>query len=155
MLGVLAVLVAVSGALWWSAEHGAVRRVDSACGTWLTHRDALRNALSQTDEAVGRAREARAPRVGDYFNDEERTRGDIGGWLTVGPGVLASLRHDRGASSFERDAARAFDASDDGLVELERLIDDERPSSVASWLPELQARFQMIDDSCLYAARAD
>lgn len=139
---------------WWWVSDADVRRVDGACDTWLHHRDALRAVVSETDEAVGRARAADAARAGGYFNDLDRTRTAITAWHERSPEVVSSLDDSDEASGLERGAVSTLGFIDEGLVELERLIETARPSDVAVWLPEVAGRFQILDDICLTAARS-
>lgn len=55
---VLVVALVIAAAGWYT--HSDERRVDAACGTYLQHRGLLRAALSETDEANGRAVHAKA-----------------------------------------------------------------------------------------------
>jgi hypothetical protein len=156
VVGVAAVLVIalVTAATWWF-KHADERRVNAACETYLQQRELLRSALSETDEANERAVAAKAGRPEDqYFNDADKVRSWIDQWLSESPGVIDSLDHDKDASSLDRDAVRSLTFVEEGFAELESLIEKSKPSEVADWLPEVGARMQIFDDTCLYAARS-
>ena len=71
----------------------------------------------------------------------------------MSPGVRRALDEDDDTGSLERGAVSAFRYAEEGVAELLDLIEHERPGFVADWLPELEARFQNVDDVCLSAAR--
>ena len=154
VVAVAAVIVLVTAAAWWFT-HADERRVNAACGTYLQHRGLLRAALSETDEATERAVAARADRVDDqYFNDADQARSWVDGWLRESPGVIDSLDHDKDASRLDRGATQSLTHVEQGFVELQSLIAKTEPNEVAGWLPEMNARMQNVDDTCLWAARS-
>ncbi|MDP3894385.1 hypothetical protein [Nocardioides sp.] len=144
-------MVAISA--WWWLQSADVRRVDAACDTWLEHRESLRTAISETDEAVGRAEADGADNIPDYFNDFDSTHATLDQWRSIGAGVHDGLDGSGDASRLERGAERAFHHARSGVVSLEELIEFGSPDEVEDWLPELAWRFQSVDDSCLAAAR--
>lgn len=149
---VTAVVSALAGT--WLISRGDERRVNAACDTYLTYRADLRTTTSETLEAMERAHDANADRVGDeYFNDAEAVRSWIDRWVEESPRVVKSLNHDEGASGLERGTIRALTQVEQGLVELKSLLESAGPLVVADWLPELEARMQGVDDNCLAAAR--
>jgi hypothetical protein len=149
-----AVLALVIAATWWYTRSDE-RRVNAACDSYLKHRWLLRGALSETDEAIERAVDAKAGITEDqYFNDADKVRSWIDQWLRESPGVIDSLDHDKDASRLDRGAVHYLTAVEQGLVELESLIERSEPSEVADWLPEAGARMQGMDDTCLFAARS-
>jgi hypothetical protein len=147
----LLVLVVAAGLLWMRGADE--RRVNDACGTWLEHRGNLRWVLSETDEAVGRAKAHGDKHARSQFNDVDRVLASIAGWQTVGPRVRHDLDGSKDASDLERGADSAFGFVDEGLGELRNLIEYGSPSELMFWLPEMSARFQNVDDVCLAAAR--
>jgi hypothetical protein len=149
-VAVLGLLLAVT--TWW-IRGADVRRVNDACDTWLEHRGSLRSLVSETEEAVERALEERARRTTPHFNDYDDVAASFESWQAAGPGVIDSLEDGDDASSLERGAVFGFTATGEGLVELRRLIEQEEPQWVASWISEIEARFQLVDDTCLSAAR--
>lgn len=149
-----AVLLPIAVSVWWRTGADE-RRVDASCDTWLEHRESLRTAVSETDEAIGRAAADHASRIGDYYNDVDTTRAAIESWRAESPGVLDALDHDRDASRLERGAVSSLEEVESGVAELDDLIEAGRPREVALWLPELDARFQIVDDVCLAAARGN
>ena len=151
-LALAVVLLAVLASAWWVRGAGE-RRVDDACDTWLLHRDSLRTAVSESKEAVGRARDESASELPPHFNNADQTLADLRQWLAVSPGVRRTLDADDDASNLEEGAATAFRFAEDGVAELLRLIEHEGPGWVADWLPAVEASFQNVDDVCLSAAR--
>lgn len=148
------VVVLVAAATWWFT-HADERRVNAACDTYLKQRGLLRAALSETEEATGRAVDAKADRVEDqYFNDADEVRSWIHQWLGESPGVIDSLDHDKDASQLDRGAIQALTFVEQGFVELQTLTERSEPSEVADWLPEVSARMQGFDDTCLSTARS-
>ena len=147
----VALMVVVAGA-WW-VRGADERRVDAACDTWLQHRESLRTAVSESEEAVGRARHERARELPSHFNNADQTLADLRRWLEVSPGVRRTVDEGDDASNLERGAGSAFGFAEDGVTELLRLIEHEGPGDVADWLPAVEASFQSVDDSCLSAAR--
>lgn len=148
---VIALAIATS---WWFT-HADERRVNAACDTYLQQRELLRSALSEADEANERAVAAKADRTEDqYFNDADAVRSWIDQWLSESPGVIDSLDHDKDASGLERGAVFSLTLLEEGFAELQSLIEKSEPNEVADWLPEVGARMQLFDDTCLYAARS-
>jgi hypothetical protein len=146
------VIAMVAATVWW-LNGSDERRVNAACDTWLQHRGSLRAVLTESDEAAERAEAAHAASIGKYFNDVDTTRTALAQWASQSPGVLSSLdRH--GASNLERAAASSFLFVESGLTDMQKLIEDGDPEEVANWLPEIDARFQNVDDVCLAAARS-
>lgn len=147
------VLVLVAAASWWY-RHADERRVDAACDSYLQQRGQLRGVLSETEEATERAVDADADRVKDrYFNDADEVRSRIDQWLLASPDIIDSLDRDKDASALDRDAVRSLTFIDEGFMELSSLIEESEPSGVAGWLPEVEARMQGFDDTCLWVAR--
>lgn len=141
-------------ATWWYVRSDE-RRVSAACGTYLEHRELLRGALTETNEAVERAVAAKAEVTEDeYFNDADEVRAWIDQWLRQSPGVIDSLDRDQDAGRLDRGAVASLMAVEEGLVELQTLVEGSAPSDVADWLPEVAARMQGVDDTCLSAARS-
>jgi hypothetical protein len=152
--GAAVVLVTAVVATWWFTQADE-RRVNAACDTYLEQRELLRGALSETDEAIGRAVAAKADRTDDrYFNDADKVRSWIDRWQRESPGVIDSLDQDEDASRLDRAAVPALVFIEEGFAELESLIQESEPSEVADWLPEVAARMQNMDDTCLSAARS-
>lgn len=150
----LAVVAAIAGLLVW-VSRADDRRVDAACGDWIRHRDSLRTAISETDEAVGRATSSHARRVERYYNDFDRTGAALDQWRSEGARLTGLLDRGAGDDGLDHDLAFALTEAGGGVAELQRLIESSEPSEVKDWLPELSARFQNVDDLCLAAARAD
>jgi hypothetical protein len=147
VFAVASILVLVAATTWWLTQADE-RRINAACDTYLEHRGLLRSALSETDEALGRAVDAKADRLEDqHFNDADAVRSWIDQWLREGPDVIDSLDDDR-------DTIQSLTDIEDGLVELQSLIEQSEPSELANWLPEVGARMQNFDDTCLWAARS-
>lgn len=154
VVGVAAALLIALAATWWITRSDE-RRVNAACDTYLGHREQLRGALSETDEAIERAVDAKADRTGDqYFNDADQVRSWIDQWLRDSSGVIDSLEHDKDASRLDRGAVHSLTAVEEGFVELQSLLEKSAPDEVAYWLPEVGARMQGVDDTCLSAARS-
>ena len=153
LVALLAVGMLTVAGVWWSAGADE-RRVDRACDTWLAQRAAMRTALDETDEAVGRAQAAHADRTADYFNDVDVTIGALDTWERASPQVVDELHGKAVASGVEASAVAGFAAVQEGVVQLRRLIEAGTPDDVGSWTAEVRARFQMVDDACLAAARA-
>ena len=152
---VSAVLVglALCAALVWF--RGAdERRVDHACGTWLGEREGLRTVLAETEEAVGRAGAEGDRDVSRQFNDLDTTLASLEQWESTGPKTRDSLHGGRDASRTERGADWAFGVVNSGVTGLHKRIDDGDPSELTAWAPEVRARFQIVDDVCLAAARS-
>ena len=151
VVGAAAVLVIalVIAATWWYTRSDE-RRVNAACDTYLQQRGLLRAALSETDEATGRAVDAKADRMEDqYFNDADEVRSWIDQWLRESPSVIDSLDHDK-----DRGAVQSLTFVEQGFAELQSLIEKSEPSEVVDWLPEVGARMKGFDDTCLWAARS-
>jgi hypothetical protein len=154
VVGVAAALVIALAATWLFTRSDE-RRVNAACDTYLQHRELLRGALSETDEAIERAVDAEADRTEDqYFNDADKVRSWIDQWLRESPGVVDSLDHDKDASRLDRGAVHSLTGVEEGFVELQSLLEKSAPNEVAYWLPEVAARMQGVDDTCLSAARS-
>ena len=154
LLGVVAVVALIALVTSW-VRGADVRRVNDACDTWLEHRQSLRAAVAETDEATERAVHARDSRVTAQFNDIDTVRQWLTRWVATSPGVRESLDDDEDASALERGAVWSLGSVEDGVVELHRLIEEEEePHELASWLPEVEARFRSVDDVCLSAARS-
>lgn len=151
---VAAALVVVAAASLFWVRGADERRVNAACGTWLENRESLRTALSESDEAVGRARGAGAGGTKDYFNDFDCTSAALRQWLADSPRVIGALDGSSGASDLERGSVSAFEHVQSGIVELQQLIDHGKPTEVSTWIPEMDARLQGVDDVCLTAARS-
>jgi hypothetical protein len=151
LTAVVALVVVAGLALWW-VRTADVRRVDAACSTWLEHRESLRTVLMETVEAVERAEAERASMTGPHFNDVEREIASLERWESLSPGVREGI-DDSDPSALEQGAAGAFEHTETAVVELHRLIEHGTPQDVDSWLPEVQAVFQGVDDTCLVAAR--
>jgi len=150
---VLVIALVTAATMWFT--HADERRVNAACDTYLQQRGSLRSALSETDEATERAVGAKADRTDDqYFNDADAVRSWIDQWLRESPEVIDSLDRDKDASSLDHDAVRSLTFVAEGFAELQSLIEKSEPSEVADWLPEVGARMQIFDDTCLYAARS-
>lgn len=141
-----------AGMVFWLGEADE-RRVDGACDTWLGQRGALRAVLNESEEAVGRAHDEHSSETATHFNDLDTTIAALQRWEDVSPDVIGSLDNSGDASALERGAVSAFDAVQTGLDELRRLIEQGEPLELASWVPEVGARFRMVDDTCLAAAR--
>jgi hypothetical protein len=148
-----ALVVVVAASLFW-VRGADERRVNAACGIWLEDRESLRTALSESDEAVGRARAAGAAGTKDYFNDFDSTSAALRQWLVDSPGVIGSLDRSSDSSNLERGSVSAFEHVQSGIVELQQLIDHGKPAEVSTWIPEMDARLQGVDDVCLMAARS-
>lgn len=146
------VIAVIAASLWWLSGADE-RRVNTACGTWLQHRESLRTVLTESDEAVGRAEAAHAASAGEYFNGVDTSLAAIQRWEHVSPRVRDSLDRSDGASELERGAASSFFFAQSGITELHELIEHGDPDRLASWVPEVSARFQNVDDVCLVAAR--
>lgn len=154
VLGVACALVLVLAATWWFTRSDE-RRVSAACDAYLQHREPLRNALSETDEAIGRAIAAKADRTEDrYFNDADRVRSGVDQWLRDSPAILDSLDESKDASGLERGAVQYVAAVGDGFVELQSLLEKSTPNEAANWLSEAGGRMQLLDDTCLSVARS-
>lgn len=154
VVGVAALVAVVAIAAVWRHTQADERRVNAACDTYLQQRELLRNALSETGEATERAIDAKADRVEtEYFNDADEVRSRIDRWLGESPGVIDSLDRDEEAGDLESGAVRLLTFVEQGFVELQSLIEKSEPSEVADWLPEVGARMQGFDDTCLWAAR--
>jgi len=154
IVGVVTALIIGVAVTWW-VTRADERRVDTACDTYLKHRENLRTVLREVDEAVGRAVAAKSRRVEDkYFNDAGQVRSWVGQWLRESPKVLASLDHNADASRLERGAVQSLRFVAAGLVELRSQLAKSQPNDVRYWLPDFAARMQMVDDSCLAAARS-
>ena len=74
----VALMVVVAGA-WW-VRGADERRVDAACDTWLQHRESLRTAVSESEEAIGHSTNAheRCPLTSTTPTGPSRTSG--AGW---------------------------------------------------------------------------
>jgi hypothetical protein len=152
LVAAAALVLAAAAALWWM--RGAdERRVDAACGTWLQQRAQLRTASSESVEAAERARAAHASRAAPYFNDLESTSAALERWSGTSPAVVGSLHAGEDASEMERSTVDALRHIESGVAELRRLISHGSAAGVLDWVPELDARFQNLDDLCLIAAR--
>ena len=126
----LLVLMVAVGLLWMRGADE--RRVNDSCSTWLEHRDGLRWVLSETDEAVDRAKDQGAKHARSQYNDLERALNFIASWQSVGPEVRNDLDGSSDASNLERGADSAFGFVDDGLDELQHLIEYGSPRN---WSP--------------------
>jgi alkanesulfonate monooxygenase SsuD/methylene tetrahydromethanopterin reductase-like flavin-dependent oxidoreductase (luciferase family) len=144
----------VAATMWWLSGADE-RRVNAACSTWLQHRGSLRTVLTESEEAVGRAEDAHAAHTGKYFNDMDAIRATLAQWASQSPRILNSLDRSDSASKLERGAASSFLYVESGLTDMRKLIEAGDPKEVADWLPEVAARFQNVDDVCLFAARGD
>ena len=138
---------------WWLGGADD-RRISSACDTWLEQRNSLRAVLGETEEAVGRAEAAGSTMTSQHVNNLDTTIAAIQRWNGLSPEVRASLNSGDGASRLERGAASAFGFLQSGLSELRRLLDEGDPAELSNWVPEVPARFQIVDDVCLAAARS-
>jgi hypothetical protein len=156
IVGATVVLVSalVIAATWWCTRADE-RRVSAACDTYLEHRELLRAALGETDEAAERALDAKSDRTEDqYFNDADKVRSWIDQWLRESPGVIDTLDQGEDASPLERGAVQSLTFVEQGFAELQSMIQKSEPSEVIAWLPEVGARMQGFDDTCLWAARS-
>lgn len=150
-VGVIVFVGIASGLFWW--ESGVdVRRVNAACDAWLQDRNMLRNALLETDEAIGRAEADHARRIGPYYNDRDETVGQLAAWYMRGGDATKNLNRDS-ESSLERAAQFSLAESEGGVATLVSYVKSQEPQVVADWLTEVSARFQGMDDVCLDAAR--
>jgi hypothetical protein len=137
---------------WWIAGADE-RRVNGACDAWLEQRESLRTAVSETEEAVGRARAAESTRTSHYFNDLDQSLAALRRWEELSPEVRSALDDRADASRIERGAASSFGFAQDGVTDLRALIERGDPMDLEHWVPEVRARFQDVDDTCLSAAR--
>jgi hypothetical protein len=138
---------------WWITGADE-RRVNGACDAWLEQRESLRTAVSEAEEAVGRARAAEATRTSDYFNDLDQSLAALRRWEELSPEVRSTLDDQADASRIERGAASSFDFVQEGVTDLRALIERGDAMDLEHWVPEVQARFQSVDDACLLAARS-
>lgn len=103
LLTMLLVVLAVGAVAW--VRDADVRRVEGACETWLIHRDGLDAVVDETREALERLDDAGSRRpdtLSAAYNDADRERGALEGWVAVAPG----LREDIG--DWHADASQAL-----------------------------------------------
>ena len=151
LVGVVVLTVVTSG--WWFAT-GSERRIDAACGTWLEYRPGLRGVVSEYDEAVGRAASS-GTGIRNELNFPDVVANALDSWASASPGVRRELTGSAsGSGDSPEDNLHFFLVQVDLQLEsLEEAATSGDPNTVRSQLAEASARFQIIDDICLYAAR--
>ncbi|CAN5288092.1 hypothetical protein BH09ACT12_BH09ACT12_05140 [soil metagenome] len=142
----LALVFVGAVALWW-VGGAADRSAGAACGLYTAQQSDLHTALVEADEAADRADAAGDTTVIGSFDDVDREFNSLRRWQSTDI-RLADALGDVGSDGADHDAARTLASVTAGVAELQRLIEDENPTSVRDWVPELQVRLQDADEFC-------
>lgn len=143
----VAAVVVLIGAVWWIAGTDG-RRAGAACDLYYGQQAPLRTTVSEVTEAAERARDAEDTTVIGYFNNINRELNTLRRWQSTMPRVEKALGDTADSDGSAAEAARTMDVLDGGVAEMQRLVEEGTPTANLDWIPELQARLQMVDDTC-------